>query len=94
METIGQRQTERRIELREPPENLSFFAGNPAFILIPEAHLTALGVLVALEHILGLDGKQTARGGVYLPETLVSIDAAIARFEQFGVQISSELNEN
>ncbi|PUA39669.1 hypothetical protein C8Z91_09625 [Paenibacillus elgii] len=59
-----------------------------------QAHLTALGVLVVIEHILGLDGKQTARGGVYLPETLVSIDAAIARFEQFGVQISSELNEN
>lgn len=58
-----------------------------------QAHLTALGVLVAIERILGLDGKPTASGGVYVPEKLVSIDAAIARFEQFGVRISSELEE-
>jgi len=57
-----------------------------------QAHLTALGVLVAIERILGLDGKPVEAGGVYLPETLVSIDAAIARFEQFGVRIITELN--
>ncbi|WP_169086666.1 hypothetical protein [Paenibacillus sp. PL91] len=52
-----------------------------------QAHLTALGVLVSIERILGLDGKPAAAGGVYLPETLVSVDEAIARFEQFGVRI-------
>jgi saccharopine dehydrogenase-like protein len=51
------------------------------------AHLTALGVLVAAERVLGLDGKAPAAGGLYLPETLVSADAAIARFEQFGASI-------
>lgn len=53
-----------------------------------QAHLTALGVMVAIERILGWDGKPVPAGGVYLPETLVSVDAGIARFEQFGVQIS------
>lgn len=52
-----------------------------------QAHLTALGVLVSIERILGLDGKPAAAGGVYLPETLVSADEAVARFEGFGVRI-------
>jgi hypothetical protein len=52
-----------------------------------QAHLTALGVLVSIERILGLDCKPAAAGGVYLPETLVSVDEAIERFEQFGVRI-------
>ncbi|MDQ6423092.1 hypothetical protein RB620_27045 [Paenibacillus sp. LHD-117] len=52
-----------------------------------QAHLTALGVLVSIERILGLDGNPAAAGGIYLPETLVPVDAAIARFEQFGVRI-------
>jgi hypothetical protein len=55
------------------------------------AHLTALGVLVATERVLGLDGRPPAAGGLYLPETLVSPDAAIARFEQFGVRIDFDL---
>ena len=52
------------------------------------AHLTGLGVLVATERVLGLDGQAPAAGGLHLPETLVSPDAAIARFEQFGVRIA------
>lgn len=55
-----------------------------------QAHLTGLGVLVAVERILGLDGMPAAVGGVYLPETLVAVDAAIARLEQFGVRIFHE----
>jgi hypothetical protein len=54
------------------------------------AHLTALGVLVATERVLGLDGRTAASGGLYLPETLVSPQAAIARFEAFGVRIITE----
>ena len=54
------------------------------------AHLTALGVLVAIEPVLGLDGQAPAAGGLHLPETLVSPAAAIARFEQFGVRIVTE----
>jgi hypothetical protein len=53
------------------------------------AHLTALGVLVATEHVLGLHGQAPATGGLHLPETLVPPDAAIARFEQFGAGIIS-----
>lgn len=53
-----------------------------------QAHLTALGVLVAIERVLGLDGRPPAEGGVHLPETLLVVEAAIACFEQFGVQIS------
>jgi hypothetical protein len=54
------------------------------------AHLTALGVLVATERVLGLNGRAPATGGLHLPETLVPPDAAIARFEQFGVRIITE----
>ena len=53
-------------------------------------HLTALGVLIAAERVLGLDGEAPAAGGLYLPETLLSPEAAIARFQQFGLQIRSE----
>ncbi|MBH5319479.1 hypothetical protein I6N90_16915 [Paenibacillus sp. GSMTC-2017] len=52
-----------------------------------QAHLTGLGVLVSIERILGLDGQPAAKGGLYLPETLVSPHAAIQRFKDFGVTI-------
>jgi hypothetical protein len=55
-----------------------------------QAHLTALGVLVSMERILGLDGDPPAPGGIHLPETLLSPEKAIARFKQFGVQILSD----
>lgn len=52
-----------------------------------QAHLTALGVLLSIERILGWDGNPPAEGGIQLPETLLPVDAAIARMEQFGVRI-------
>lgn len=55
-----------------------------------QAHLTALGVLVTIERILGLDGNPPASGGIHLPETLLSLEKAIARFKQFGVEILSD----
>lgn len=51
------------------------------------AHLTALGVLIAAERVLGLDGNSPAEGGLYLPETLVAPDAAVKRLEDFGVHV-------
>ena len=54
------------------------------------AHLTALGIVVATERVLGLDGRSPAPGGLYLPETLVSPDPAVARLEQFGVRVVHE----
>lgn len=50
-------------------------------------HLTALGVLVAAERVLGLDGRAPAAGGLHLPETLVDPEAPVTRFEQFGVRV-------
>jgi hypothetical protein len=43
-----------------------------------------------VERVLGLDGQAPAAGGLYLPETLVQPGAAIARFKQFGVRITTE----
>ncbi|WP_405078774.1 hypothetical protein ACI48J_14035 [Paenibacillus chitinolyticus] len=52
-----------------------------------QAHLTALGVLVAVERILGLDGSPPAAGGVHFPETLLNEQHVRNRFEQFGVRL-------
>ncbi|MGK9170616.1 hypothetical protein KXR53_30235 [Inquilinus limosus] len=53
-------------------------------------HMTALGVLVAAERVLGLDRLPLPAGGLALPETLIAPEAAIARFEQLGVRITTE----
>lgn len=53
-------------------------------------HMTALGALVVAERVLGLDGLPLPAGGLHLPETLVAPEAAIARFEQLGVRITTE----
>jgi hypothetical protein len=53
-------------------------------------HMTALGSVVIAERVLGLDGLTLPAGGLYLPETLVTPDAAIARFEQSGMRITTE----
>ncbi|MFE0754538.1 saccharopine dehydrogenase NADP-binding domain-containing protein [Inquilinus sp. NPDC058860] len=53
-------------------------------------HMTALGALVVAERVLGLDGLPLPAGGLALPETLVAPEAAIARFEQLGVRITTE----
>ncbi|MFE0557511.1 hypothetical protein ACFW1P_16540 [Paenibacillus sp. NPDC058910] len=58
-----------------------------------QAHFTALGVLLSVERILGLDGLPPAPGGFYLPETLVLADSVMARLEQFRIQIIVEESE-
>ncbi|MES3026559.1 MAG: hypothetical protein V4820_01750 [Pseudomonadota bacterium] len=55
-----------------------------------QAHLTALGVLVGVERILGLDGGALAVPGLKFPESFIDAVAAMARFEAFGVTITSE----
>ncbi|MGG4442654.1 hypothetical protein [Brevibacillus fortis] len=55
------------------------------------AHMTALGVLLSIERILGWNGKPLAVGGVYLPDTLLPIDTAVARIKDFGIQITTEI---
>jgi hypothetical protein len=56
-----------------------------------QAHLTALGVVIALERVLGLDGRTPPAGGLYGPETLVPPVQAVARLKQFGVQLKIDL---
>lgn len=55
-----------------------------------QAHLTALGVLVAVERILGLDGGPPTTAGLKFPESFLDARAAMARFEAFGVSVGSE----
>jgi hypothetical protein len=53
------------------------------------ANLTALGVVIAAERVFGLDGKAAPAGGLYMPETLLAADQAVARLRQFGVRIGT-----
>lgn len=50
------------------------------------SHLTAVGVYLITESILGLNGRSAQKtGGLYLPETIVSADNIISRLKQFGI---------
>ncbi|MBY9068160.1 NAD-dependent epimerase/dehydratase family protein [Hyphomonas sp. WL0036] len=53
-----------------------------------QAHLTALGVLIAAERVLGLDGDRPPKGLVF-PESTIDPDKAVARLRAFGVSIQS-----
>ncbi len=52
-----------------------------------QAHLTALGTLLAIERVLGLDGEPVVTGGVYFPESILSAEHVVARLSASGVQI-------
>jgi len=52
------------------------------------SHLTAVGVYLITERILGLNGQSEQRkGGMYLPETIVTEDNIICRLSEFGIDI-------
>jgi hypothetical protein len=53
------------------------------------ANLTALGVVIAAERVLGLDGEAAPAGCLYMPETLLGAEATVARLRQFGVRIGT-----
>lgn len=55
-----------------------------------QSHFTALGILLSIERIMGWDGSPPAPAGFYLPETLVPLETAMTRIEQFGIQIQRE----
>jgi hypothetical protein len=55
-----------------------------------QAHLTSLGVVLATEHVLGLNQRTQADGGLCLPESIVDIDAGMARLVEFGVEITEQ----
>ena len=52
-----------------------------------QAHLTALGVLIGAERVLGLDGAAPPAAGLHFPETMLDVDRALARLMAFGVSI-------
>lgn len=56
------------------------------------SHLTAIGVYLITEALLGTE-KQPAikEGGLYLPELLVNTDVIIDRLKEFDIRISEEL---
>lgn len=54
-----------------------------------QAHLTALGVLICAERVLGLDGAPPPPGGLAFPETLIDPQLALARLTSFGVRIET-----
>lgn len=56
------------------------------------AHLTAVGVYLITEALLGTESQPAIiRGGMYLPELLVNTDTIINRLEEFGITVSEEL---
>lgn len=51
-----------------------------------QAHLTALGTLMAIERILGLDGEPVVPGGVHYPESILSAANVMPRLRASGIQ--------
>ncbi|NEQ47178.1 MAG: saccharopine dehydrogenase [Leptolyngbya sp. SIOISBB] len=56
-----------------------------------QTHLTALGALIQLERLLGLDGAVPPAPGVAYPDTAPQIEPALQILAQFGVKVSSEI---
>ncbi len=55
------------------------------------SHLTAVGVYLIAEKILGLKGQSGQKtGGLYLPETMILSENIISRLSEFGIQIIEE----
>lgn len=59
------------------------------------SHLTAVGVYLITEKILGLNGQSAQKvGGLYLPETIISTDHISDRLKEFGIEIIEEILES
>lgn len=55
------------------------------------SHLTAVGVYLITEKLMGLNGQTAQKaGGLFLPETIVSSDDIISRLKAFGIEIFDE----
>ncbi|MEM1280331.1 MAG: saccharopine dehydrogenase NADP-binding domain-containing protein [Cyanobacteria bacterium P01_H01_bin.152] len=55
-----------------------------------QTHLTALGALIQLERLLGLDGAPSPAPGIIYPDTAPQVDHAIQVLTQFGVDVLSD----
>lgn len=57
------------------------------------SHFTAVGVYLITEKLLGLNGQsEQKKGGLYLPETIVSTDNIIDRLTEFGIDTIEEID--
>lgn len=56
---------------------------------VGQAHLTALGVLIGAERVLGLDGAAPLPGGLQFPERAIDPQHALARLGEFGVHVET-----
>ncbi|MEM7796315.1 MAG: saccharopine dehydrogenase [Cyanobacteria bacterium P01_C01_bin.118] len=54
-----------------------------------QTHLTALGALIQLERLLGLDGAAPPVPGIVYPDTAPQIEHALHVLSQFGVTVST-----
>ncbi|SNT45989.1 hypothetical protein [Actinacidiphila glaucinigra] len=55
-----------------------------------QAHLTALGALIGVERVLGLDGGEQLPAGLTMPERVIDPSHAVDRLRQFGVTVTTE----
>ncbi len=53
-----------------------------------QTHLTALGTLIQLERLLGLDGAQPPAPGIVYPETAPQIESALQVLRDWGVTVT------
>ncbi len=53
-----------------------------------QTHLTALGALIQLERLLGLDGATSSKAGVTYPDTNPQVEHALHLLDSFGVTVS------
>ncbi|HEY0648663.1 MAG TPA: hypothetical protein VGD44_12315 [Phenylobacterium sp.] len=54
-----------------------------------QAHLTALGVLLGVERVLGLDGAPPPAAGLWFPEGVLDPLRAMARLQSLGVTVEA-----
>lgn len=54
-----------------------------------QASLTALGVALGVERLLGLAGGEPLAAGLYLPEVIIDPDYFVERLREFGASIES-----
>ncbi len=53
-----------------------------------QAPLTALGVALAVERMLGLSGGEAPKAGLYLPEVLIEPAYYVSRMKEFGTSFA------
>ena len=59
------------------------------------SHLTAVGVYLIAEKILGLNGQPEHKvGGLHLPETIVPSHNISTRLKEFGIEMMEETSES